>query len=432
MKTLTKPIATLAAAGGLEYNMEDQQKTLILTDITNLTPNALLSEPRSYYLLSNAADVQELHEQQPEVIFSIPPDPSNLPKDHEADHTLLTFLMNNSSMASLLKDENYTELNRNHLKKANCDWLTNPEARYTVSQMVAGCILLDGTKAIIINCVEPYGRKKSIDPHYERYSKEDLNSSIPDLSCHYKQACVKLFESDNSSKLIIGLFSCNLLVTSSCTLSKYPVICVGPSTSNFTLSINTRKSHYLFEKSLKPSHQTGRLLFKDRHECASPNLLNRIKRHFISDSLSFVPFFDNHLNVETDPSCPIDFMLLDFSPYIGILAYQNEQILTMSNSNLRIMYLRNNAPITTLDPDLNARRFKAFLRSQMLSPSQNLWFRLIHKKISSKANIAHILQLPDDRCHFCGLQETTSHSYKKKKVISLLQRIQEYSFMKNQ
>jgi hypothetical protein len=96
------------------------------------------------------------------------------------------------------------------------------------------------------------------------------------------------------------------------------------------------------------------------------------------------------------------------------------------------MYLRNNAPITTLDPDLNARRFKAFLRSQMLSPSQNLWFRLIHKKISSKANIAHILQLPDDRCHFCGLQETTSHSYKKKKVISLLQRIQEYSFMKNQ
>ncbi|CEG65946.1 hypothetical protein RMATCC62417_02617 [Rhizopus microsporus] len=98
MKTLTKPIATLAATGGLEYDMEDQQKTLILTDITNLTSIALLSEPRSYYLLGNATDVQELHEQQPEVIFSISPDSSNPPKGHEADHTLLTFLISNSSM----------------------------------------------------------------------------------------------------------------------------------------------------------------------------------------------------------------------------------------------------------------------------------------------------------------------------------------------
>jgi hypothetical protein len=166
-------------------------------------------------------------------------------------------------------------------------------------------------------------------------------------------------------------------------------------------TICSKKVSFFF----KPSHQTGRLFFKDRYECASPNLLNRIKRHFINDSLSFVPFFDNLLNVETNPSCSTDSMLLDFSPYIGTLAYQNEQILTMSNSNLRIMYLRNNTPITTLDPNLNARRFKVFLRSQMLSPSRNLWFR----KISSKANIAHILQLPDDRCHFCGLQETTSH-----------------------
>lgn len=64
MKTLTKPIATLFAAGGLEYNIEDQQKTLILADITNLMPIALLSKPQSYYLLGNATDVQKLHERQ--------------------------------------------------------------------------------------------------------------------------------------------------------------------------------------------------------------------------------------------------------------------------------------------------------------------------------------------------------------------------------
>ncbi|KAL0092068.1 hypothetical protein J3Q64DRAFT_1696193 [Phycomyces blakesleeanus] len=122
MKTLTKPIATLAAVDRLEY--------------TNLTPIALLSGPLSYYLLGDATDVQELHEQQPEVIFSIPPDPSHQPKDYETNHTLLTFLMNNCSMASSLKNEHYIELDTNHLKKANRDWLINPEARYAVLQSI--------------------------------------------------------------------------------------------------------------------------------------------------------------------------------------------------------------------------------------------------------------------------------------------------------
>ncbi|KAI8083236.1 uncharacterized protein B0P05DRAFT_488814 [Gilbertella persicaria] len=234
IKTLTKPIATLAAAGGLEYTIQDQQKTLVLTEITNLTPIGLLSKQQSYYLLGSPNQVQEIYEKQPKVIFSIPPDLSHPPKHHETNDVLLTFLMKNSSMASLLKNETYHELNDLHLKKADSDWPTNQEARYAVSQMFAGCILLDGTKAILINCVEPYGRKKRIDPHYERYSKDDCNSSIPDSNCYHKQVCVKLFESDNSDKLVIGLFSCNLLVTSSCTLSNNPVICVGPSTNSFT------------------------------------------------------------------------------------------------------------------------------------------------------------------------------------------------------
>lgn len=155
IKTLTKPIATLAAAGGLEYTIQDQQKTLVLTEITNLTPIGLLSKQQSYYLLGSPSQVQEIHEKQPKVIFSIPPDPRHLPKHHETDDVLLTLLMKNSSMESLLKNETYHEMNDLHLKKANSDWLTNQEARYAVSQMFAGCILLDGTKAILINCVEP-------------------------------------------------------------------------------------------------------------------------------------------------------------------------------------------------------------------------------------------------------------------------------------
>jgi hypothetical protein len=273
-KTLTKPIATLAAAGGLEYTIQDQQRTLVLTEITNLTPIGLLSEPQTYYLLGSPSQVQEIHEKQPKVIFSIPPEPSSLPNHHDTDHTLLTFLMRNSSMASLLKNETYHELNDLDLKKANSDWLTNQEARYAVSQMFAGCILLDGTKAILVNCVEPYGRKKSIDPHYERYSKDDYNSSIPDSSCHHKQACVRLFESDNSSKLVIGLFSCNLLVTSSCTLSANPVICVGPSTTSFTPTNNTKI--FLHDKSI----QAAEKLFNDKgcSQIYPHDILNQCKQ----------------------------------------------------------------------------------------------------------------------------------------------------------
>ncbi|RCH82118.1 hypothetical protein CU098_006064 [Rhizopus stolonifer] len=103
IKTLTKPIATLAAAGGLEYTIQDQQKTL------------------SYHLLGSPNQVQEIYEKQPKVIFSIPPDLSHPPKHHETDDVLLTFLMKNSSMASLLKNETYHELNDLHLKKADSD-----------------------------------------------------------------------------------------------------------------------------------------------------------------------------------------------------------------------------------------------------------------------------------------------------------------------
>lgn len=248
-KTLTKPMATLAAVGGLNLSLEDQQKTMIFIDLANLTPIALLSEPRSYYLLGNATDVQKLHEEQPKTVFSIPPDPSPQQKNHNTDNNLLSFLINNSSMAPLLKDENYVELDTNYLQKANRDWQVNPESRYAVSQLFAGCILMEGTKAIIVNCVEPYGRKKVVDPHYERYSREDTDSSIPDFSYRYKGACVKLFQSDSSSKLVIGLFSCNLLVTSSCTLSTCPLVCVGPSTTGFAPSKSTKI--YLHERSVE-------------------------------------------------------------------------------------------------------------------------------------------------------------------------------------
>lgn len=63
--------------------------------------------------------------------------------------------------------------------------------------------------------------------------------------------CVRLINRDNSIRLIIGTFSCNLLVTSSCTIDEDPVICVGPSTNSFKPSNQTQI--FLNQKSVDKS-----------------------------------------------------------------------------------------------------------------------------------------------------------------------------------
>ncbi|KAI8083277.1 uncharacterized protein B0P05DRAFT_467773, partial [Gilbertella persicaria] len=40
---------------------------------------------------------------------------------------------------------------------------------------------------------------------------------------------------------------------------------------------------------------------------------------------------------------------------------------------------------------------------------RNLWYRLLHNKISCKSITATILQLPDDKCGFCGISQTPVH-----------------------
>ncbi|KAK4509211.1 uncharacterized protein ATC70_007561 [Mucor velutinosus] len=44
----------------------------------------------------------------------------------------------------------------------------------------------------------------------------------------------------------------------------------------------------------------------------------------------------------------------------------------------------------------------------MPSTARNLWFRLIHNKVSSKANLYTPLRLPDDLCEYSGHRETTA------------------------
>lgn len=104
------------------------------------------------------------------IFFIIPP--LHMPTVHSSvtDQSLLQYLINNSRISNILKNEVYVELDDDISNNANNDWVDCPQSRYAVSQLFAGCILLDVTRALPVNCVESYGRKKDNDPHAEDYS----------------------------------------------------------------------------------------------------------------------------------------------------------------------------------------------------------------------------------------------------------------------
>lgn len=100
--------------------------------------------------------------------------------------------------------------------------------------------LLSGSTASLVNCVEPYGRLKSVDAHHERRTCSSIHqSSFPKSKSKskYGQIEICLTHDDNTTKLKIGATSCNLLVTSSVRLGKQTIanktIEMGLNTSNF-------------------------------------------------------------------------------------------------------------------------------------------------------------------------------------------------------
>ncbi|KAG1462499.1 hypothetical protein G6F56_005503 [Rhizopus delemar] len=237
---LSKEIATVAAAGFLDSETTEQQKALLLIDLLKLQPIAVKTPNKNYYLLGNSCSITELSANQPLASFAIPSLQVSTSHSSVSHQSLLQHLIANSRISNILKNEVYVEMDKNISNTANNDWVFSPQSKYAVSQLFAGCILLDGTKALLINCVESYGRKRDNDSHAEQYLITDRETSIPAHNDRYGSVCVRLMNSDNSIKLIIGTFSCNLLVTSSCTIDENPVICVGPSTNSFKPSNQTQ------------------------------------------------------------------------------------------------------------------------------------------------------------------------------------------------
>jgi hypothetical protein len=205
--------------------------------------------------------------------------------------------------------------------------------------------------------------------------------------------------------------NCNLSIETALQLP-FTELCLQDSPDSDILHHNLirKKSVHNF---LVPSRLQYSPMFKARSDCSNPGLLLKITKAISSNTLSFTSMCNIYL---APPSGPVfsssHSTIVDFSPYLcHKLNYQGTMVLSMTNTQLRAMHMRDHPPMTRSHVNLNRlTNMASFLHTKMPSTARNLWFPMIHNKISSnKANISHILRLPDEFCTYCGLRETTAH-----------------------
>ncbi|KAI7900882.1 uncharacterized protein BX663DRAFT_438374, partial [Cokeromyces recurvatus] len=138
----------------------------------------------------------------------------------------------------ILKHEKYEEINESAFSILNQDWKRKPYIRIACGQLLAGSILVEENQALLINCIELYNRKPSVDLHYERFGSRFSISSIPSKNNKYNGINIISKAEDKSRKLLIGTFVFNGLVTSSIRLDKDFSPEVGASTFLFSPTNN--------------------------------------------------------------------------------------------------------------------------------------------------------------------------------------------------
>lgn len=88
------------------------------------------------------------------------------------------------------------------LQKANGNWIRKRQSRYAVSSLFVGAILLDGTKAVLLLCIEPYRRERGDRSDHEGYSIKEQNITLPGNDL-LGNVCVKAVHVDNNSTKLV-------------------------------------------------------------------------------------------------------------------------------------------------------------------------------------------------------------------------------------
>ncbi|KAF9152373.1 hypothetical protein BGX21_005041 [Mortierella sp. AD011] len=150
-------------------------------------------------------------------------------------------LIATSPYAAILLRMNFVELSKSTCDLLNEDWVSRPELKFACSKLLAGCILLNtaNSHAIMVNCVELYGRKKQIDIHREPFrlikGKAPQTSIPPFGETRYDDVWPMTIASKDGDRLTIGTHAFNALVTSSIRLDLKEPPSIGGTTVSFSL-----------------------------------------------------------------------------------------------------------------------------------------------------------------------------------------------------
>ncbi|KAG0195624.1 hypothetical protein BGX28_000978, partial [Mortierella sp. GBA30] len=135
--------------------------------------------------------------------------------------------------ASTLLSRTFVELDKAMCELLNDDWRLKPQLQYACAQMLAGAIMFNtkNGQAIIINTLEVYGRKQSIDAHCETFSVRKgvaIKSSLPpNTDFRYDGVWPLTMPGSDGDQLVLGTQSFNALVTSSLRLDSNIPASVG-------------------------------------------------------------------------------------------------------------------------------------------------------------------------------------------------------------
>ncbi|KAG2235585.1 hypothetical protein INT48_002359 [Thamnidium elegans] len=114
----------------------------------------------------------------------------------------------------MLKERRYFELDQTISLLLNKDWMYEPHTKYACAQVLIGSIVMNTVngKAILINTVEAYGRKKTIVIHKELSMSG--NSSIITVIPAYPNIWPCNQPIKDGSNFVIGTQTYSFLVTS--------------------------------------------------------------------------------------------------------------------------------------------------------------------------------------------------------------------------
>ncbi|KAL9536830.1 hypothetical protein MBANPS3_012331 [Mucor bainieri] len=131
---------------------------------------------------------------------------------------------------SVLSHDSFAKAKSDAISILNTCWRNLPHMAQVQGTLLSGAILVDGEQALLLNCVEAYGRLASIDAYHEHHSGSPENHSLPLPNTLYNNIVCKLLD----DKLVIGTKASSILATSNLRLDLYPPVPeVGPYTTNF-------------------------------------------------------------------------------------------------------------------------------------------------------------------------------------------------------